>query len=299
MPNLLVVCHPNDRFMTGSYVLHAMLLAMKGTGVGLKVQRHWDERPPADLVIPHIDLTVWPKSLTDFLAHYPNVANRRLTDISKRHISGHLVRQGDSWQGPVIVKTDMNYGGIVDRRHTRNQAKVASGAPGPMTPAAVTPETRPYRRGKYSLFASIGAVPKIVWDDPGLIVERYHAERKGDLYGLRQLFLVGETYAVRQAWGPYPVVKGDSTVERHWLEDPPPPEVLDVVRAHGVEFGKIDYTVVNGQPFVFDIARTPTGTRWIKSNPDVIRRLCQGLAPLLARRSDMHGRDMHAMETTR
>ncbi len=293
MPRLLVVCHPNDRFMTGSYVLHAMLLAMKGKGVGMKVQRHWDERPPADLVIPHIDLTLWPKSLTDFLGHYPNVVNRRLTDISKRHISRHLVRPGDSWRGPVIVKTDMNYGGIVDRRHTRREANDTSVAPTPVVPAMATPETRPFHLGKYSLFATIAAVPKIVWDDPSLIVERYHAERKGDLYGVRNLFLVGETYAVRQDWGPNPMVKGDSTVERYWLDDPPPPEVLDVVRAQGVEFGKIDYTVVDGQAFVFDIARTPTGTRWIKANPDVIRHLCQGIKPLLARR-----RDRQALETT-
>jgi len=289
MPNLLVVCHPNDRFMTGSYMLHAMLLAMKGTGVGLKVQRHWDQRPPADLVIPHIDLTLWPKSLTDFLAHYPNVVNRRVTDISKRHISRHLVRPGDSWRGPVIVKTNMNYGGIVDRRLSRDVAK----DPSPIVPAMVTPETRPFHLGKYNLFPTVAAVPKIVWDDPSLIVERYHAERKGDLYGLRQLFLVGETYAMRQAWGPNPVVKGESTVERHWLEGPPPPEVLDVARAHGIEFGKIDFTVVDGQAFVFDIARTPTGTRWIKSNPDVIRHLCRGIKPLLARR-----RDPQALETT-
>lgn len=293
MPNLLVVCHPNDRFMTGSYMLHAMLLAMKGTGIGLKVQRHWDERPPADLVIPHIDLTLWPKSLTDFLAHYPNVVNRRVTDISKRHISRHLVQPGDSWRGPVIVKTDMNYGGIVDRRHSRDDAKETSAVPIPVVPAMVTPQTRPFHRGKYSLFPTIAAVPKIVWDDPSLIVERYHAERKGELYGLRQLFLVGETYAMRQAWGPNPVVKGDTTVERYWLEGPPPPEVLDVARTHGVEFGKIDFTVVDGQAFVFDIARTPTGAKWIKANPDVIRHLCQGIKPLFARR-----RDPNALETT-
>lgn len=283
MPSLLVVCHPNDRFMTGGYVLHAMLMVTKRRGVTLTIQRHWDERPPADLVIPHIDLTIWPETLTSFLAHYPNVVNRRLVDLRKRHISGHLVRADDEWRGPVIVKTDLNYGGIIDRRHAKGEL-TSAGKIAP--PTRVIPETRLFHLGRYRLFESIAAVPGAVWRDPALVVERYHAERKGDLYGLRQLFIVGETYAMRQNWGPNPVVKGDTTVERYWLDGPPPPDVLAVAREQGVEFGKIDFTVVDGRAFVFDIARTPTGNKWIKTNPDVIARLALGLKSMIERPRD-------------
>ncbi len=293
MPRLLVVCHPNDRFMTGSYILHAMLLEMKRTGLGMKVQRHWTERPPADLVIPHIDLTVWPDSLIEFLTHYPNVVNRRLADISKRSISEDLLRPGDEWRGPVIVKTDLNYGGIVDRRHEREGAKRGEANSMSAPTARVPQQIRPFYQGRYGVFDTIAAVPSGIWKDPNLIVERYHGERKGALYGLRQLFLVGDAYVMRQLWGPNPVVKGDNITERQWLEGPPPPDVLAVARARGVEFGKIEFTVVDGKAFVFDIARTPTGPTWVKTNPELIARLTRGLQPLLARPSDTR-----SMETT-
>ena len=275
MPTLLVTCHPNDRFMTGGYLLHAMLMIMERARVTLKIQRHWNERPKADLVIPHIDLTVWPETLTAFLAHYPNVVNRRLTDISKRHISRYLVGPDDAWAGPVIVKSDSNYGGFIDRLNLAGDAEPTS--PQPLLPI---------QRGKYSVYPGIKAVPRAVWDDPTLVVERFLAERKGELYGLRQLMVCGNRFVTRQQWSSDPVVKGETVVERRIIYDPPPPEVREAIDEHGVDFGKVDFTIVDGKAYVFDIARTPTGPILIKEHPQVIAFLAKGLHPLLARGRD-------------
>ncbi len=274
MPTLLVTCHPNDRFMTGGYLLNAMLMTLKRSRVTLKVQRQWNDRPTADLVIPHIDLTVWPAALNDFLDHYPNVVNRRLTDISKRRISRYLVRPDDAWDGPVIVKSDSNYGGLIDRVNRADR------------PQAVSRLLLPVHRGKYLVYPRIAAVPKAAWDDPTLVVERFLAERKGELYGLRQLMVCANRFVTRQQWSTDPVVKGEHVVERRIIYDPPPPEVREAVDAFGVDFGKVDFTIVDGKAFVFDIARTPTGPILIKEHPDVIAFLAKGLHTLMARKAD-------------
>ena len=275
MPQLLVTCHPKDRFTSGGYLMHAMLLRLQGSSVKVKLQRHWNDRPPADLVIPHIDLTIWPQPVTEFLAHYPNVANRRVVDISKRRISRYLVGPDDAWAGPVIVKSDSNYGGQVDRRR-------ADAEPSPAAP----PRLLPPHRGDYEVYAGIAAVPSLVWRDPTLVVERFLAERKGELYGLRQLMVCGNRFATRLQWSTAPVVKGKTVVERQIIYDPPPPEVRAVVDEHGLDFGKVDFTIIDGKAFVFDIARTPTGPVLIKENPGVIGFLAKGIRSLLERGSD-------------
>ena len=43
---------------------------------------------------------------------HPRVVNRQVRDSSKRRVSRNLVRPGDGWEGPVIVKTDRNHGGL-------------------------------------------------------------------------------------------------------------------------------------------------------------------------------------------
>src|SRR5215831_5343530 len=70
----------------------------------------------ADLVIPHVDLTVTPKEYRDFFLAYPHVINRRVVDISKSRVSANLVRKNDGYTGPVIVKTERNYGGLPEQR---------------------------------------------------------------------------------------------------------------------------------------------------------------------------------------
>jgi len=51
-----------------------------------------------------------------FLAERPAVVNGHLVDLSKRAVSRNLVRPGDAWPGPVIVKSDLNHGGVPERR---------------------------------------------------------------------------------------------------------------------------------------------------------------------------------------
>ena len=70
----------------------------------------------ADLVVPHVDLTVLPDDYVRWLARHPRVVNRAVVDISKRRISRLAVGPDDEVDGPVIVKSNRNYGGLPERR---------------------------------------------------------------------------------------------------------------------------------------------------------------------------------------
>jgi hypothetical protein len=49
--------------------------------------------------------------------HYPMVINGSVTDISKTVFSDLLVTRDSGYPGPVIVKTNANYGGMREREH--------------------------------------------------------------------------------------------------------------------------------------------------------------------------------------
>ena len=80
-----------------------------------------DRAPRADLLVPHVDLTHMPSDYAAFVDRYPAVLNRTVKDISKRRISDNLVRQDASWDGPVIVKTNLNCGGLTELRLKREE----------------------------------------------------------------------------------------------------------------------------------------------------------------------------------
>ena len=70
---------------------------------------------PADLILVHVDLSVVPEKYLAFASRYSIVLNGRLPDIRKSVVSTNLVGMRDSWTGPVIAKSDLNYGGRPER----------------------------------------------------------------------------------------------------------------------------------------------------------------------------------------
>ena len=58
------------------------------------------------------DLTVLPRAYTDFYDRFEHVVNRDVVDISKRAFSKLRVKPGDGYEGPVIVKTNANFGAL-------------------------------------------------------------------------------------------------------------------------------------------------------------------------------------------
>src|SRR5436190_13247079 len=98
-------------FQTAGYLLRLMVEAWEDAGASVVIVRGTENFVPADVIIPHLDLTVMPPAYHEFLQRYPVAINRRLIDISKSRISSNLLSRGDAYGGEVIVKTNCNYGG--------------------------------------------------------------------------------------------------------------------------------------------------------------------------------------------
>ena len=79
--------------------------------------------PLADVVIVHMDLTVIPKEYVDLINEFPKVINGEILDISRRRFSQLLLSKTDSYKGPVIVKTNANYGGLPEAILKRGDRK--------------------------------------------------------------------------------------------------------------------------------------------------------------------------------
>ena len=69
----------------------------------------------ADILLLHVNLSVVPQAYLDAGKGYPVALNDRVQDIRKSTLSENLLSPGDAWDGPVIVKSDLNYGGIPER----------------------------------------------------------------------------------------------------------------------------------------------------------------------------------------
>src|SRR5690348_16773447 len=108
---ILILLHQKDTaFESNDYLIKFLMREWRKMGCAVEVMRGVRQQVRADLVIPHVDLTITPQEYLDFLRAYPNVINRHVVDISKSRISTHLVERNDNYTGPVIVKTERNYG---------------------------------------------------------------------------------------------------------------------------------------------------------------------------------------------
>jgi hypothetical protein len=192
------------------------------------------------------------------------VLNARLTDVSKSRISRHLVVPGDGYEGPVVVKTDLNYGGAREASLERRQHRAEAGrARRALARWVRHPRIRTWagvrarmRSDGYPIYPTPADVPDAVWTDPALVVEQFLPEHEdGDWY-LRKLWCFGDRVVHWRSRGRSPIVKAEAIVEREVVDDPPDLEPWR--RTLGLEYGKVDYTCPEpGRAAVLDVNPTP------------------------------------------
>jgi hypothetical protein len=253
---------------------------------GLKVSFTYGvkERPEADLLFSHIDLTRTPPEYVQFIESYPAAVNRNLHDISKRRISTHWIRDGENYSGPVILKTDANYGGRpeywLDRFRRPWRARLRRKA----TPFLEYVLGQRYAwqnvMSKYPVYDSLADVPRGVARNPALIVERFLPEREGDLYFLRYYLCLGDKHRSTRVSSPSPFMKRSSC--KLVGEDLPVPEqVLNLRRSLGLDYGKIDYVIHDGEVVILDVNRTPAVPGSQEANARAVGQLAGGIWSLL------------------
>ena len=124
MKRILILLHECERFRDRHYLIDDLREAWQNWGLQVSYVYGVRDRPEADLLIPHVDLTHTPPEYIEYIRSYPATVNRGLFDISKRRISTHLLHGDEDFRGPVIVKTDNNAGGAPENRVARHRHPV-------------------------------------------------------------------------------------------------------------------------------------------------------------------------------
>jgi hypothetical protein len=234
----------------------------------------------ADIVIVHVDLTIVPARYLDFAARYPIAVNGRVQDIRRTTFSRNLVRLGDGYAGPVIVKSNYNYAGRPDRVRAgvaarlcwqvrRRMAVLLPRSAGAL-PLFNTPRD-------YRIFERAADVPPAWYQCSDLVVERFLPEREADAYVVRNYQFLGDRWTCQRMIAPHPIVNASTHVAIEPVE--PDPAIERFRLELGFDYGKFDYVMHAGQAVLLDANKTTGagGMQWTPALDARRRHRAEGL----------------------
>jgi hypothetical protein len=198
-----------------------------------------------------------------------------VTDISKRKISKNLVRRPDDHDGAVIVKTNLNCGGVAELNGVRQGGRLGRAA---LRIARRLPWQISGMIGPYKIFDHPKLVPKAAWRNPMLVIEKFLPERKDGMYCLRQYTFLGKSEINTLAYSAEPIVKARNVMRREILSEPYL-GIREIRKTMGFDYGKFDYVVRDGKVVLYDVNRTPTydPTSQAGSASALIQQLAEGI----------------------
>jgi hypothetical protein len=269
---LISISHVNP-FRRANYLLYSLIELWRGQGIDVEVGSQFS--PDADLGFLHHNCTRMTPSDIPPVPDGLKVLNRNVLDISKRLYSELMISKTDDWDGPVIVKTNLNSYGNPERvgaaRNYGNDVKDFVARHNWKLARKLPPKV-------YPVLESLNEVPNWVWRRDDLLVERFIPERQGDLFATRGwIFLGAASYGYRLL-STDPMVKVGSLVSFDYLTEIPP-ELEAARQRMGFDFGKFDYVIHDGRAILFDANKTPTFVGDPKS--ERITALANGIAEFL------------------
>jgi hypothetical protein len=245
------------------YVISKLARYWRQDGLSVRYLFGTRDHVPADVLIIHIDLSVLPKQVLQFAARYSQVLNHHVRDIRKRTYSTLILGRPSDHAGPVIVKSNLNFGGSPEsgrhpirllrlyHRARRVYFRLLTGAWG------------------YRIYPRAEQVPALIWNDPYLVVEKFVPERVGDEFAVRTFHCFGERDSFFLITSPDPIVKSGPSTRIHPLE--PDPRLRILRRKLQLDYGKIDYVLADGEPVVLDINKTIGLTDRFADDPEIER----------------------------
>ena len=276
-----ILLHKDDAaFWYFKYLIKLLIREWKALGYSIEIIRGPGRFVPADIVISHVDVTVVPDEYKEFLAQYPRVINANVPDISKSRISNNLVGRDDPYTGPVIVKTDRNSGGFAEERMVGHKhlfralaARLAmGGSTAPNQTAKSWAAVRQMKSGEYPVFSSLRDVPGEVFDNEHLVIEKFLPEVIGDSYHIRYYHFLCDKDLTERYQSKDKVVKASTSIGYEVV--PGLPELLALRKQWGLDYGKIDYVVRDGNVIVLDVNPTPG----LPANDGLAREIARHLA---------------------
>jgi len=260
---IAILFHENEAHHDHSrYVVHHLARFWRERGDEVIYLFGPDRFVPADVVIVHVDLTVVPERYLGLTVRYPVAVNARLRDIRKSRISRQLVRPGDGWQGPVVMKSNLNNRGRPERVLGRNWLERHWKGAGRLRDAweRFTDPAAPLRQApEYAVLDTVDSVPASWWNREDVVIERFLPEREDGLYHLRMVLAFGDRLIGTRLAAPDPIVKAANSVRTETIE--PDPVCAAWRREFGLDYGKLDYVVHEGQPTLLDVNKTVGASR--------------------------------------
>jgi hypothetical protein len=112
------------------------------------------------------------------------------------------------------------------------------------------------RPDAYPVYPSLREIPRGVFDNDHLIVEKFCPELEGEDYCVRYHYCLGDREFNVRLRSKAKVVKGSGA---HQCEELPtiPDEIYSIRRRLGFGYGKLDYVMREGEVVLLDVNRTP------------------------------------------
>lgn len=259
LSRVVVLTHELDDFEGSGYLMPHIVRVWRELGVEVVVHRGLGTPPDADAAVMHVDLTRVPREYAAMCARYPVTINGGALDISKRVVSRDIVSRGDGYDGPVIVKTDRNCGGLKEALLARASGLVRRCV------RSVHRRLPWYLRAElggkaYRVYQSAREVPLAAWYNRALVVEKYLMERHDGFNWLRSWHFFGDRDTMSLRWSTHEIVAVPHLAGTKLIEPDVPEDLRARRRELGFDFGKFDFAIVDGRAVLYDANRTPTNT---------------------------------------
>jgi hypothetical protein len=174
------------------------------------------------------------------------------------------LEQDDGYDGPAIIKTVLNSYGRPElrfRQHRDIWTRI-----GHALRKVLDPGFKRRLAPHYSVYPSARDIPMEVWRDERLMVEKFALPSLDlPIVKHRYIFLGDVELNLRQSFDDL-LCAGPKLLTNQQAELPAPEPVMQVRRRLSLDYGSIDYFIVDGSAVVVDANRT------YGSNPDWSRR---------------------------
>ena len=248
MARIVILTHEFDDFERRPYLVQALMPHWVEAGHSVQVVEGLEGWPEADIAVMHVDHSLVPEAYAIASRRYPRVINGQALDIRKRHVSRMVLTRDADWSGPVIVKTNLNHGGLPEMHYYARLRQ--AGRPGAEPPGDLA-----FSRTPYAILPDKSRVHPSFWDHPGVVVEPFMPEQDERGYWMRVWLFLGRQERSARYVATDPLVKGANITGRAECDVP------DEIRAErerlGFDFGKFDFVVHQGRPILLDANRTP------------------------------------------
>jgi hypothetical protein len=247
-----------------TYELQAALPKLREAGVRVRILDRPLKAGHADAALFHIDLTEIPEGFRDLPSLYQRTINGSALSIHRHLYSTLRLKREDRHAGPVVVKTVLNSRGRPEL-HARKYRNLWTRA-GHMLREIADPQFKRRAAPFYRVYGSLDEVPPEAWRDSRLMVEKFAFPTLDlPIVKHRYMFLFDVELILKQTFND--VLCSGATLLSNEPVDPPAPESVMAVRRHlRLDYGSIDYFVVDGRAVVVDANKT------YSSNPDWARR---------------------------